>query len=55
VLVVAISQAAAWDISLIGIFFVLFPALISGLLLIAIVQARGERRRTPRRARRDDL
>jgi hypothetical protein len=44
-LVLALSQAEKWDISLIGIFVVLFGGLVTGIILFAAVQAWGERKR----------
>ena len=43
VLVVALSDAAKATIALIAIFGVLFPALVTGMIVYAIVQARGEK------------
>ena len=34
-MVLAISNALAIDIGLIGVFFVLFPAIVTGLLIVA--------------------
>lgn len=41
--VLALSKAATVDIALIGIFFVLFPAIITGLGLVIYFGILGER------------
>jgi site-specific recombinase len=39
----ALSQAVKTDIALIGVFGVLFPAIVTGLIVFAIAQATAER------------
>ena len=41
--VLALSEAAKATIAMIGIFGVLFPAIVTGLIAYAVVQARGEK------------
>jgi hypothetical protein len=41
--IIALSEAAKTDISLIAIFGVLFPALVTGLIVFAVAQAMAER------------
>jgi hypothetical protein len=40
---VALSEAAKTTLALIGIFGVLFPALVTGLIIFAVAQAMAER------------
>jgi site-specific recombinase len=50
----AMSEAVKTDIALIGIFGVLFPALVTGLIVFAVAQAMAERQRNvERRSGRD--
>lgn len=44
----AASYAFWVDVGLIGVFFVLFPALVTGLVAFAAVQAMAERRENQR-------
>jgi len=39
----ALSEAAKTTIALIAIWFVLIPALVTGLIVFAVIQARGEK------------
>jgi hypothetical protein len=41
--IIALSEAVKTDISLIAIFGILFPALVTGLLVFAIAQSMAER------------
>jgi hypothetical protein len=51
----ALDDAAKATIALVGVFGVLFPALVTGLLIFAAAQAAAERQENmARRARRDD-
>jgi hypothetical protein len=43
-LVIAMSQATSDTIGLVFTYFVLIPALATGLIVVAIVSARGEKR-----------
>jgi hypothetical protein len=43
-LVLALSMAWKWSLALIAIFGVVFPALVTGLIVYAISQAAAERR-----------
>ena len=46
---VAAASYAFWvDVGLIGVFFVAFPALVTGLIVFAAVQAMAERRENQR-------
>lgn len=47
-MVLAASYAFWVDVGLIGVFFVLFPALVTGLVAFAAVQAMAERRENQR-------
>ena len=47
-MVLALSNAAKMDIGLIGVFFVLFPVLVQGLLAFAGAQALVEKRENDR-------
>ena len=51
----ALSEALKADIALIGVFGVLFPALVTGLILFAVAQATAERQQNleRRHGRRD--
>jgi hypothetical protein len=52
-LLLALSNAAKTTIALIGIFGVLFPAIVTGLIVFAVAQAVSERQQNAeRRARR---
>jgi hypothetical protein len=42
-LVLAISEAAKTTIVYIALWFVLLPALVTGLIVFAVIQARGEK------------
>jgi hypothetical protein len=46
---VALSQAWQTSLALIGIFGVLFPALVTGLIIFAVAQAMSERQQNVRR------
>ena len=51
----ALDDAAKATIALIGVFGVVFPALVTGLLIFAAAQAATERQENvARRSRRDD-
>ncbi len=41
--IIALSEAVKTDISLIAIFGVLFPALVTGLIVFAVAQSMAER------------
>ena len=41
--IIALSEAVKTDLALIGIFGVLFPALVTGLIVFAIAQSMAER------------
>jgi len=41
--IIALSEAVKTDISLIAIFGILFPALVTGLLVFAMAQSMAER------------
>jgi hypothetical protein len=43
-LVVALSEAAKTTIVYVAVWFVVFPAIVTGLIVYAIVQAIGEKR-----------
>jgi hypothetical protein len=43
-LILALSEAAKTTITYVGIWFVVFPAIVTGLIVFAIVQALGEAR-----------
>ena len=43
-MVLALSNAEKIDIGLIGVFFVLFPIIVQGLIVFAVVEAFGEKR-----------
>jgi hypothetical protein len=43
-LVLALSEAAKTTITFIAVWFVVFPAIVTGLIVFAIVQALGEAR-----------
>jgi hypothetical protein len=46
---VSAASYAFWvDVGLIGVFFVAFPALVTGLIVFAAVQAMAERRENQR-------
>ncbi|MFM8762354.1 MAG: hypothetical protein ACKOQ0_05390 [Solirubrobacterales bacterium] len=47
-MVTAASYAFWVDVGLIGVFFVAFPALVTGLIVFAAVQAMAERRENQR-------
>ena len=47
-MVLALSYAFWVDVGLIGVFFVAFPALVTGLIVFAAVQAMAERRENQR-------
>lgn len=47
-MVAAMSYAFWVDVGLIGVFFVAFPALVTGLVVFAAVQAMAERRENQR-------
>lgn len=51
-MLVALSEAWTMSIALIAIFGVLFPGLITGLLVFAIAQAIGERQENQARRNR---
>jgi hypothetical protein len=52
-LLLALSNAAKTTMALVGIFGVLFPALVTGLIIFAVAQAMAERQQNQeRRARR---
>jgi site-specific recombinase len=42
-MLIALSDAVKTDIALIGVFGVLFPAIVTGLLVFAVAQAVAER------------
>lgn len=42
-LVLALSEAAKTTIALVSIWFVFIPALVTALIVLAVVQARGEK------------
>jgi hypothetical protein len=42
-MIIALSEAVKTDISLIAIFGILFPALVTGLLVFAVAQSMAER------------
>jgi L-lactate permease len=44
VLILALSEAAKTTITYVAIWFVIFPAIVTGLIVFAIVQALGEAR-----------
>jgi site-specific recombinase len=49
----ALSEAVKTDLALIGIFGVLFPGLVTGLIIFAVAQATAERSQNiERRSRR---
>ena len=49
----ALDEAAKVTIALVGLFGVLFPALVTGLIIFAVAQAMAERQQNQeRRARR---
>ena len=51
----ALDDAAKATIALIGVFGVLFPAIVTGLIIFAAAQAAAEREENiARRARRED-
>jgi hypothetical protein len=51
----ALDDAAKATIALIGVFGVLFPALVTGLIIFAAAQAAAERQENvARRSRRED-
>jgi site-specific recombinase len=51
----AISEAVKTDIALIGIFGVVFPGLVTGLIVFAVAQAMAEHSQNlERRSGRDD-
>ena len=51
-MVVALSEAMKTDIALIGIFGVVFPALVTGLIIFAVAQATAERQQNLERRNR---
>ncbi len=42
-LVLALSEAAKTTIALVAVWFVFIPALVTGLIVFAVIQARGEK------------
>jgi hypothetical protein len=50
-----LDAATQTDIAFVAIWFIGFPALVTGLVLFAIVQARGEERRYAERRRHTPL
>jgi hypothetical protein len=50
-MLIALSYAAKTDIALIGIFGILFPALVTGLVVFAAAQAAAERQQNIERRR----
>jgi site-specific recombinase len=50
----AISEAVKTDLALIGIFGVLFPAIVTGLIVFAVAQAIAERSQNAERQSRRD-
>jgi hypothetical protein len=54
VTLLALSNAAKTTIALVGIFGVLFPAIVTGLIIFAVAQAMAERQQNvARRASRE--
>jgi heme/copper-type cytochrome/quinol oxidase subunit 1 len=51
-MLVALSDAWAFSLGLIAIFGVLFPALVTGLIVFAVAQALGERQANEARRNR---
>jgi hypothetical protein len=51
VVIVALSEAWKTDLALIGIFGVLFPALVTGLIVFAAAQSMAERAENVKRRR----
>jgi hypothetical protein len=51
-MLVALSEAWTFSIALIAIFGVLFPGLVTGLLVFAVAQALGERQENQARRNR---
>jgi hypothetical protein len=51
-MVIALSEAMQTNIALIGIFGVLFPALVTGLIIFAAAQATAERQQNLERRNR---
>jgi len=47
-----VSEATLFTLGLVGIFFVLFPLLVQGLIAYAVAQALGERAENQRRPNR---
>jgi Na+-translocating ferredoxin:NAD+ oxidoreductase RnfE subunit len=52
-MVTALSEAAQVTIALLGIFGVLFPAIVTGCIVFAVAQALSERPQNPRRHQGD--
>jgi hypothetical protein len=50
----AMSEAVKTDIALIGIFGVLFPALVTGLIIFAVAQATAEHQQNVERRQGHD-
>jgi hypothetical protein len=50
---IAISEAVKTDIAYVAIWFVGFPALVTGLIAVAVIRARGERYLDDRHRRRE--
>ena len=48
-MLMALSEAWTFSIALIGIFGVLFPGLMTGLIVFAVAQALGERQQNEAR------
>jgi hypothetical protein len=48
----ALDQATQTDIAYVAIWFIGFPALVTGLIVFAVAQARGERQADEERRRR---
>jgi hypothetical protein len=48
-LLLALSEAAKTTITYVAIWFVIFPAIVTGLIVFAIVQALGEARENRQR------
>jgi hypothetical protein len=51
-MLVALSEAWTYSIALIAIFGVLFPGLVTGLIVFAVAQAIGERQQNQTRRHR---
>jgi hypothetical protein len=51
-LILAMSQAASDTIGLAFTYFVLIPAILTGLIVVAVVSARGEKRENEKLAGR---